>query len=42
MVRQEKAQASVSRDAQPRQVIATAGKLHVSFLKGNQNGKTTN
>jgi hypothetical protein len=42
LVKKEAARAVVSRDAQPRQVIATAGKLRVSFLKGGQDGKKSN
>ncbi len=42
LVKSGQARAVVSRDVQPRQVIATSSKLRVSFLKGKQNGKTNN
>lgn len=39
---QNKAKVVTSKDQQPRQVVATSGKLRVTVLKGNQNGKTNN
>jgi len=42
LVSQDKAKVTTSKDEQPRQVVATSGKLRVTFLKGNQNGKTNN
>ncbi len=42
LIKKEKARAVVSRDSQPRQVVVSGSRIRVSFLKGNQNGKTNN
>jgi hypothetical protein len=35
-----KATVITSKDTQPRQVVASSNRLRVTFLKGNNNGKT--
>lgn len=42
LIQNEKVRASVTKDAQPTQVLITSGKLRVSKLKGKANGKTNN
>lgn len=42
LVKKGEARAALSRDPQPRQVVVSSSRIRVSFLKGNQNGKTNN
>ena len=37
---QGKATVLTSKDEQPRQVVSSSNRLRVTFLKGNNNGKT--
>lgn len=42
LIQAEKVRASLTKDAQPAQVVISSGKLRISKSKGKANGKTNN